>query len=354
LGLRIAAAEKRSGETRHKTSLRSEIIRSKANRIKEVFSRLFSERGKKNGASILNESFRIGQLKVYRIEEWQGGFSPPEALFAEFEEKTFQAEAPSFDPDFYREGQIYAYLQSWVIDTGHERIMVDTGAGNDKNRPGIPIFGNLQSSFLDNLAEAGFAPADIDKVFCTHLHIDHVGWNTQLVEGEWRPTFPNAHYFFPRLDELAWNPGKSQYSELTGAPVNANVFEDSVAPIIEAGLGKLIDDGEEIAAGMRAYNAPGHTPGHMVLEVEDGEDMAIFTGDILHHPMQVLRPDWNSVYCEDRALAAATRIRILERAHDKGARIVPAHFGWPHSVFVESGSETVFRPRFPERQGESR
>lgn len=302
----------------------------------------------------MDESFQIGRFRVYRVEEWQGGFSPPKALFAEFEEKTFLAEAPSFDPDFYRGGLIYAYLQSWVIDTGHERIMVDTGAGNDKDRPGIPIFGNLQGAFIENLAESGFAPTDIDKVFCTHLHIDHVGWNTQLIEREWKPTFPNASYFFPRIDEQAWNPGKSQYAELAGARVNANVFEDSVAPIIEAGLGKLIDDGEEIAAGIRAWNAPGHTPGHMILEVEDGNDTAIFTGDILHHPMQVLRPDWNSVYCEDRGIAAATRRRILQRAHEKAARIVPAHFGWPHSIFVEAGSETEFRPRYPVHQGEIR
>lgn len=287
--------------------------------------------------------FRIGSHKVHRIEEWQGGFAPPEALFAEYEPSAFGGHAGAFEPDFLRDGLIYGYLQSWLIDTGEETVLVDTGAGNGKSRPGIPIFGNLESDFLTRLGEAGFAPEDIDKVFCTHLHIDHVGWNTQLVDGEWKPTFPNALYFFPNLDEQAWNPDKEIYPSLGGAAVNANVFEDSVAPVIASGQARLIESGHSIAEGMTAFDSPGHTPGHMVLQVEADGDVALFTGDILHHPMQVLRPDWNSVYCEDRATAAATRRKVLEQAADQHARIVPAHFGAPHSVFVERDGEG-FRP----------
>ena len=292
------------------------------------------------------EAFRIGKHKVFRIEEWQGGFSPPEALFAEFDADVFAEEAASFEPDFMRNGLIYGYLQSWLIDTGSERILVDTGAGNAKDRPGIPIFGNLDSDFLNRLAQAGYSPEDIDKVYCTHLHIDHVGWNTQLVEGGWQPTFPNATYYLPQIDELAWNPAKDQYASMAGAGVNANVFEDSVAPIIDAGMAVLIEDGYQIAPGMTAWLAPGHTPGQMVLEVENGGEVALFTGDVLHHPMQVIRPDWNSVYCEDRELAAKSRRKVLERAADASARIVPAHFGAPHSTFVERTAEGGFRPRY--------
>ena len=291
------------------------------------------------------ETFRIGDHSVYRIEEWQGGFSSPEALFAEFEAGAFAEQAPRFEPDFLRDGLIYGYLQSWLIDTGSERILVDTGAGNGKDRPGIPIFGNLETDFLANLQATGFAPSDIDKVFCTHLHIDHVGWNTELVGEEWRPTFPNATYYFPALDEEAWNPDKPTYGTLAGAEVNANVFEDSVAPIMASGQARMVADGSSIAEGMTVIHAPGHTPGHMVLRVEDGSDVAYFTGDILHHPMQILRPDWNSVYCEDREQAAATRRSILEQASAEGGRIVPAHFGAPHSAFVER-FEGGFRPLF--------
>ena len=301
----------------------------------------------------MSEAFRIGTYRVYRIEEWQGGFSPPAALFAEFEGDAFASEASAFEPDFYRDGLIYAFLQSWVIDTGTERIIVDTGAGNDKDRPGIPVFGKLQTSFLDNLAAAGFSPDDIDKVFCTHLHIDYVGWNTRLVDGEWVPTFPNAEYFFPRIEEEAWNPAKELYADLAGAHVNTNVFEDSVAPVLAAGQGHLVEDGDSVAPDMTAWTAPGHTPGHMVLIVENGGESALFTGDILHHPMQIAQPDWNSVYCEDRPSAAATRRRVLERASATGARIVPAHFGSPHWAFVEPANEGRFRACFSNPVGES-
>ena len=290
------------------------------------------------------EAFRIGRYKVHRIEEWQGGFSPPEALFAEFEAQAFAQVADTFEPDCLREGMIYGYLQSWLIDTGDMRVLVDTGAGNGKQRPGIPIFGDLDTGFLSRLADAGYSPEDIDTVFCTHLHIDHVGWNTQLQDGEWVPTFPNATYCLPAVDDSAWNPDGDQYRTMSGAQVNANVYEDSVVPVLASGRCRLVNDGEAIGAGMTAVHAPGHTPGHMVLEVCDDGDMALFTGDILHHPMQIYRPDWNSVYCEDRAQAAETRLKVLNRAANNDARIVPAHFGAPHSVFVERLPNGRFRP----------
>lgn len=225
------------------------------------------------------------------------------------------------------------------------RVLVDTGAGNGKHRPGIPIFGDLDTGFLSRLADAGYSPEDIDTVFCTHLHIDHGGWNTHLQDGEWVPTFPNATYCLPAVDDSAWNPDGDQYRTMSGAHVNANVYEDSVVPVLASGRCRLVNDGEAIGAGMTAVHAPGHTPGHMVLEVCDEGDMALFTGDILHHPMQVYRPDWNSVYCEDRNQAAETRLKVLNRAANYDARIVPAHFGAPHSIFVERLPDGRFRPQ---------
>jgi glyoxylase-like metal-dependent hydrolase (beta-lactamase superfamily II) len=292
----------------------------------------------------MEAAFHIGRYQVFRLEEWQGGFCPPEALFADFDAEIFSQHAAAFEPDFYRDGLIYGYVQSWLIDTGDERIIVDTGVGNGKSRPGIPIFENLDTPFLEQFKAIGVSPSDIDKVFCTHLHIDHVGWNTERQGSEWRATFPNARYYFSRDDEEAWNPSKPGYATRSGANVNINVFEDSVAPIIAAGLGQLIGNGDSVAAGMNAWAMPGHTPGHMVLEVECDGDRALFTGDILHHPIQIFHPDWNSVYCEDRKAAATTRRRVLEYASLTKARIVPAHFGQPHSIFVDRDQNGKFRP----------
>lgn len=294
----------------------------------------------------MQPAFRIGSHRVFHVEEWQGGFAPPADLFAEFEPGPFSDAMASFEPDYVRDGLLYAFLQSWVISTGNETVLVDTGAGNEKDRPHIPVFGNLRTDFLDRLAAAGFAPERIDKVFCTHLHIDHVGWNTVLKDEVWVPTFPNATYYFPRIDDEVWDPSRSRYATMNGAAVNMNVYEDSVRPVIEAGKAVFVDDGDEIAPGMVARAAPGHTPGQMVLEVSSEGEEAMFTGDILHHPMQIFRPDWNSVYCEDPAQAAATRRAVLERACNRGARIVPAHFGGVHSTYVER-DEAGFRPRFP-------
>jgi len=294
----------------------------------------------------MQTAFHIGQYPVWRIEEWAGQFAPPQELFAEFEEHAFAQVAGGFAPDYLQDGNIYAFLQSWLIDAGGLKVLVDTGAGNGKERPGIPVFGGLQTDFMARFARTGLKPEDIDIVVCTHLHIDHVGWNTQWDGSAWVPTFPRARYLFPAIDREAWDPEKSLYETLRGREVNTNVFEDSVKPILDAGLAECVEDGFCVAPGMVLHTAPGHTPGHMLLEVTDGPDTAMFTGDILHHPMQIFRPDWNSVYCENRTEAAATRRAVVERAADTGARIVPAHFGGSHSIFVERGGEG-FRPVEP-------
>jgi glyoxylase-like metal-dependent hydrolase (beta-lactamase superfamily II) len=290
-----------------------------------------------------NDSFRIGDIRVSRIEEWQGRFAPPAGLFAGYEEAAFAPHRQAFTPDYLLDEMIYGFLQTWVLEVAGKTILFDTGAGNDKDRPGIPIFGNLQTDFLQRLERAGFDRNSVDMVICSHLHIDHVGWNT-VKEGErWVPTFPNAQYILPEVDRLAWNPAGETYGSMRGAGVNAGVFEDSVQPIIDAGLAQFVSDGDEVGPGLVLRSAPGHTPGHMLLDVTSGADRALFVGDIMHHPMQIYRPDWNSVYCEDSDHARDSRRRVLELASQSRARVVPAHFGGLHSVFVDR-DESGFRP----------
>jgi len=284
----------------------------------------------------MNE-FHIGSIRVHRIEEWQGTFAPPEHLFRGFDSSGWDPHEAEFVPDFFRreDRKLYAFLQSWVLDTGSQRILFDTGAGNDKVRPGIPLFGNLQTDFLERLALAGFQPEDIDIVICSHIHVDHVGWNTRLIDGKWQVTFPNARYVLPLADRDFWDPsiGTRGPGEI-GSVVNAGMFEDSVLPLVQARRAEWAEDGFEVLAGLSLHARPGHTPGSMIMRVNSGEDRAMFVGDIVHHPAQVYNPQWNSVYCEDQEEARLSRRLVLNEAADSGALLVPAHFGGAHVIRV--------------------
>lgn len=292
--------------------------------------------------------FSIGKVNVHHVEEWQGPFASPGELFADFDARLFATFRDELPDDMYlaQEDAIYAFLQSWVLERDGLVVLYDTGAGNGKDRPGIPVFGNLQTPFLERLAAAGFSPDDVDIVVNSHLHIDHVGWNTSLDQGNWVPTFPNAQYLFSAIDRQYWDPaGDGARPTDVGRAVNGNVFEDSVQPLLDAGQATLVADGHQIAPGMNLELYPGHTPGHLVLAVEDAGERALFVGDILHHPAQVFCPQWNSVYCEDPAAARASRRRVLERAADSGAKVVPAHFGGCHYAWVDRVGKG-FRPRY--------
>jgi glyoxylase-like metal-dependent hydrolase (beta-lactamase superfamily II) len=291
-------------------------------------------------------AFRIGAITVHRIEEWQGTFAPPEYLFRGFEPSGWDPHEAEFVPDFFRreDRKLYAFLQSWVLDTGSQRILFDTGAGNDKVRPGIPLFGNLQTNFLERLALVGFQPEDIDIVVCSHIHVDHVGWNTRLVDGKWQVTFPNARYVLPMADRDYWDPSVSTSGPgEIGTLVNAGMFEDSVLPLVQARRAEWAEDGLEILPGLSLHARPGHTPGSMILRVSSGESRAMFVGDIVHHPAQVYNPHWNSLYCEDQDQARLSRRLVLNEAADTGALLVPAHFGGAHAIRV-AHEGAAFKP----------
>jgi glyoxylase-like metal-dependent hydrolase (beta-lactamase superfamily II) len=235
-------------------------------------------------------------------------------------------------------------IQSFVLHAGGRTILLDSCVGEDKERRLIPEFHRrARTGFLDGLARIGVPAESVDVVFCTHLHIDHVGWNTRLHDGRWVPTFPNARYLTGRSEFEYW---QQQDQEPSSDAVQLPGFEDSVLPIFEAGLLDLVDDGYELAEGLTLLPLPGHTPGQLGVRA-DGSAPAVFCGDAIHTPVQVLNPDLSTNGSVDMLEASRVRRALLENAVEHDLLIVPAHFRGPRCMRVER-TRRGFVPHFPQ------
>jgi glyoxylase-like metal-dependent hydrolase (beta-lactamase superfamily II) len=224
-------------------------------------------------------------------------------------------EHPWLEPDFVDDaGNAKLSIHGLVIDTGELRILVDPCAGD--MREGMPL-PPLPSPFLENLEAAGYAPEDIDVVLCTHLHFDHVGWNTRLVDGEWVPTFTNARYLFARVEWEHWSTTEGYYRNV----------DDTVRPVIEAGAADLVEADHFVCDEVRLVPTPGHTPGHVAVVIESAGERAAITGDLAHHPLQVARPEITMPADSDSPAAVETRRRFLGEQHAAGALLIGTHFG---------------------------
>ncbi|MFD6991064.1 MBL fold metallo-hydrolase [Streptomyces sp. NPDC059943] len=266
----------------------------------------------------------LGDVTITRVEEMHGPIMPAEQFFPDLPEQAWKDHRETLVPDHLGadDTMVHTAMQTWVLRSEGRTILIDTGVGNDKSRPAVPSWDRLGLDYLGNLAHAGVRPEDVDLVINTHLHVDHVGWNTRLSDGTWIPTFPNATYLMPQADFEFWNPANNP--NITGG-VNENVFEDSVAPVHAAGLTQLWEGSHRIDANLRLDAAPGHTPGSSVITLTSGSDSAVFVGDLLHTPLQIMEPEHNSCFCEDPAGSRATRRRILGWAADNNALLIPAH-----------------------------
>ena len=291
-------------------------------------------------------TFRVGSFAVTRIEEMLTPGFLPDFLFPDFDRAVLDQHRQLAAARFWHAetGKVMSSMHSWLIRDGKHTILIDTGCGNAKTRA-LPIFQRfhqLNLPYLERLAAAGVRPEEVTLVICTHLHIDHVGWNTRMKDGKWVPTFPNARYIFGRREFDHWRkPGGG----LASLPENGPVIEDSVMPVIEAGLAEFADEDTRLLEGLELEAAPGHTAGQFMVKLTSGRDAAVFPGDSLHQPMQVYRPEWNSRFCEDAATARATRKRVLDYCVDRRALLMPAHFGAPHCGFVRrSGGGYGFEP----------
>lgn len=274
----------------------------------------------------------LGKVRIRRIEESLGPGAPIQVLFPQFDAAAFAPHRSWMVPDFLEAGTdcLITSSASWYVETPRSKIIIDTCIGNCKDRPGYPPFAHLRTDYLGELERAGIDRHAIDYVVMTHLHIDHVGWNTTLVEGKWIPTFPNAKYLFSEDDLRAWNPANGPLPN----DANLNVFEDSIQPVIDAGLALRWQSALRPDPDVELYLTPGHSPGHCAVKVSGGGQTALFSGDIMHSPVQVVFPLWNSLFCEDAAKAVETRLAVLSDCADHGHLLVPAHWGPPHAAYI--------------------
>lgn len=242
-------------------------------------------------------------------------------------------------------GMLILAIQTFVLHSAGRTILVDTYVGEGKERPLIPHFSRrYHSGFLERLAQAGVQPESVDLVFCTHLHVDHVGWNTRLLDGRWVPTFSNARYLIFRRELEYW---QDQRRRSDGDALQLGAFEDSVLPILEAGRVELVDNGYELEPKQSLVPLPGHTPGQMGVRL-DGAVRALFCGDAIHSPQQALDPGLSTAGYIDREQARGVRRAPLENAAEEGRLVVPAHFRGIRCMRVQR-TATGFTPRFPGR-----
>ena len=271
----------------------------------------------------MNEVWHIGNVKVSRVVEMEitGGtrFILPDATRDAC--RGYRWMHPHFMDDA---GNLVMSIHALVVDTGSRRIVVDTCIGNDKERD-IPAWSHLQTSFLDDLAAAGYPRDTIDTVLCTHLHVDHVGWNTILVDGVWQPTFPKARYLVGEREWRYWQ----------GVESSAPVLADSVRPVIDAGLVDFVPVDHQLCDEVRLEPTPGHTPGHVSVRIASAGNNALITGDCIHHPCQLTRPDWCSSADYDQAAAQSTRQDLLEAHVDTEVLLIGTHFATPTAGYVK-------------------
>jgi glyoxylase-like metal-dependent hydrolase (beta-lactamase superfamily II) len=279
--------------------------------------------------------WKIGTATIARVIEIEGA-SPGTFFFQEATPERLLQHA-WLKPHFLTEdGRVIAAIHCFVVRSGGRTIVVDTCVGNDKPRE-VKAWHLRQGRFLEDLAEAGFPRERVDTVLCTHLHVDHVGWNTMLREDKWVPTFPNARYLFGKKEWQHWSdepPGPGR-----------DIHNDSVRPILEAGLAELVAMDHRITPEVWLEPTPGHTPGHVSVRISSQGEDAVITGDLMHHPVQCTEPRWASRFDVDPDAARATRRAFLERYAGRPVLVLGTHFATPTGGrIVRAGGEFRFEP----------
>ena len=260
------------------------------------------------------KSWQIGDVKVTRVVEQEAPL-PAEGLIANVEPERLAEHAVWLKPNFMTEaGEIVLSIHALVVESAGKTIVVDTCMGNDRPLP--QGMGPFETNFLEEL-ETVVKREDVDFVLCTHLHFDHVGWNTMLVDGEFVPTFPNARYLF----------GREEYEHWSTGPEDVNIdLTYGVKPVVEAGLHELVETAHQITDEIVLEPTPGHTPGHVSVKIESKGKRAVITGDMVHHPVQLAEPSWGSHPDAQPERAVQTRREFVARYGDTDVLVIGTHF----------------------------
>lgn len=283
----------------------------------------------------------IGDIRVANIVEYFGPTHQPETVFPEFDRAAFSQREDELPPGHWypHMDRFVIGIQLWVVFAPPNVIVVDTGVGNGKPRSAARM-NRLNTLVPAWLEAAGVTPDMVTHVVMTHLHADHVGWNTVLEGDRWVPTFPNARYLMPKRDFEYFR----QLSEAGGAAKDPS-FTDSVLPIVQAGLADFIDGQTEVADCLQVEDARGHTPGQVNYWLHSCGEVGVFSADIFHHPVQILHPGLNTAFCVLPDEAKATRLKFLNEASRTDALVMPCHFPPPHCGFIRrQGDVFAYEP----------
>ncbi|VWC06049.1 MBL fold hydrolase [Burkholderia lata] len=282
----------------------------------------------------------VGDVTITRIVEDEVHGLPPHLVLVDLVPQRVQ-KFPWLKPHYADDqGFLSLSVHAFVIESCGRRIIVDTCVGNDKRRS-TEVWNNKQGDFLERLEASGFPANSIDTVLCTHMHVDHVGWNTRWDGSNWIPTFKNAAYLFGRLEWDHWQ--KVEVRERTkdlGMHVldAEEVFLDSIVPIVNAGLQQLVEQNHQITKEVRLISTPGHTPGHVSIAIESQGKKAVITGDMIHHPVQIADPDIASNVDFDPETARSTRQSFLEHQCGTDTLVLGTHFSTPTAGWITRGT----------------
>ena len=280
-------------------------------------------------------NWKIGDVTVTRVVEFESpvAYNADAPFFAGLTVEGLRT-MPWLFPNFASEdGTLKLSVHALLVEgPGGLKLVVDTCVGNDKPR-NMTRQRPLHRPFLQHIAEAGFPRESVNTVVCTHLHVDHVGWNTMLGEdGKWLPTFPNAKYLIGRQEYEHWI--KDEDAEQKA------IMADSVKPIFDAGVAQMVEMNHRISNEVRLMPTTGHTPGHVSVVIESKGETAIITGDMMHHPAQIGHPEWCPSFDSDKDAAQITRRAMLKDWADKPILIIGTHFAAPTAGHIERDGDT--------------